>query len=312
MDEQTLAGRSRRLRELVEPIAAAVYFAAEVQWEYKALGLPTPPSGADDSPWEVHRAGAEYGPQYFCSRSACMGRLDGPAVAAVFGIFEPGYVTASVREGWQITTPADILAARLAGVTAALQRLLDGIPEGVQRATQLLRRGAERIVVGGHPIAAGLLGLPTPDHLMGSLWHAADIIREHRGDSHVNAWAAAGLDPIEVVLLSELERGLPFRSYVVTRKWDAGEIDDAVERLERAGLVQAEQLTPEGAAIRAEVELATDRQERRIIEGIGADVDELFDLLTPWSSRILELRGYPALPFPARSPASGAGGPDGS
>ena len=312
MDEQTLAGLSRRLRELVEPIAAAVYFAAEVQWEYKVLGLPTTASTEGDSPWEVHRAGADYGPQYFCSRSACMGRLDGPAVAAVFGIFEPNYVTASVREGWHITTPADILTARLAGVTAALERLLDGIPEGVQRATELLRRGAERIVIGGHPIASGLLGLPAPKHPLGSLWHAAEIIREHRGDSHINAWAGCGLHPIEVVLLSELERGLPFRSHVVTRKWDAGQIDAAVERLERSGWVDAEQLTHEGAAVRAAVELATDRQERRIIEGIGSDIEELFDLLAPWSARILELRGYPSLPFPTWSPEPAAGGTDGS
>src|SRR2546430_172944 len=64
---------SRRLRDLVEPLAANVYFAPEAQENYKALGL-------------------KYIPSYFRSRSACMGDVSGDVVVATFGVFNPAIV----------------------------------------------------------------------------------------------------------------------------------------------------------------------------------------------------------------------------
>ena len=53
--DDTLRSVSRRLRNLVEPIAANVYFAPGSPLRYKAHGLSLRPG-------------------YFCSRAACMGR----------------------------------------------------------------------------------------------------------------------------------------------------------------------------------------------------------------------------------------------
>ncbi|HEV2361220.1 MAG TPA: hypothetical protein VGS21_05925, partial [Acidimicrobiales bacterium] len=95
------AGRvSRRLQGRIEPLAANVYFAPEAIAGYSDLGL-------------------SYLEGYFCSRSACMGRLTGPAVTATFAVFEPGVVERSVTSGWEKAEVADVLAAREKGATAA-------------------------------------------------------------------------------------------------------------------------------------------------------------------------------------------------
>jgi hypothetical protein len=54
--------------------------------------------------------------------------------------------------------------------------------------------------------------------------------------------------------------------------------------------------TPAGEELRASVESATDRQERGIVEALGDDADELFELLEPWAKAIVAAGGYPADP----------------
>ena len=62
--------RTRRLRTLVEPIAAVVFFAPEAQAAYVRLGFP-PPRGAENC-IPLFDWGA-----YFVSRAACLGQVRG-------------------------------------------------------------------------------------------------------------------------------------------------------------------------------------------------------------------------------------------
>ena len=78
--DEGVRATSRRLRALVEPIAANVYFAKEAQEAYGELGLG-------------------YIPGYFCSRSACMGRVPGEVVVSAFGVFNPDVVVPAIDEG---------------------------------------------------------------------------------------------------------------------------------------------------------------------------------------------------------------------
>src|SRR5436305_4067580 len=125
---------SRRLRDLVEPLAANVYFAPEAQENYKALGL-------------------SYIPSYFRSRSACMGDVTGEVVVAAFGVFNPAIVLPAMGEGRKVPVD-DILAAREKGAIAGLTRILDGVPDGIDRATELLRRAGDACTCEGHAIYA--------------------------------------------------------------------------------------------------------------------------------------------------------------
>jgi hypothetical protein len=267
---------SRRLRDLVEPLAANVYFAPEARAGYKELGL-------------------KYIPSYFRSRSACMGDVSGEVVVATFGVFNPAIVLPAMEEGRKVSVD-DILAARQNGAIAGLTRILDGVPDGLGRATELLRRAADACTAEGHAIYAGLCSLGFPGDPVGDFWRSADLVREHRGDSHIIAWVSHDVDAVEVTLLTELWWRLPLKSYVGTRGWSPTEIDTAIGRLIDRGLIEGEGFTTAGEQLRASIEEATDGQERRVVEALGDDADELLSMLEPWSKAVVASGGYPSDP----------------
>jgi hypothetical protein len=279
--------RARRLRNAVEPVAAGVYFAPEAHAAYEALGFEGSPVSADG----VARPELK---SYFTSRGACMGQVPGEVVAAAFGVFNPKVVVPAVAAGWQIASREAILQAREQGATAMLQRVLGKQPEGLGRVTELLRRAADAAPWAGRPIYAGLRSLGFPGHPLGDLWRAADLVREHRGDSHVISWAVGGADAVEVLLLTEQWWGLPARAYAPTRGWGGPDMDAGFERLRSRGLMtDDEQLTDAGRAFREEVEVRTDELERPVLAALGDDLEELLVHLDAWSEEIIAAGSYP-------------------
>ena len=278
--------KARRLRNAVEPVAAGVYFAPEAHQAYEALGFEGSPVTQDG----VARPELK---SYFTSRSACMGQVPGEVVAAAFGCFNPKVVVPAVRAGWQVTSRAAILAARERGATQMLRRVLGEEPEGLGRVTSLLRRAADAAPWAGRPIYGGLRSLGFPGHPLGEMWRAADLLREHRGDSHVIAWAVGGADAVEILLLTEQWWGLPARSYTPTRGWTGADMDAGFGRLQRRGLMTGEQLTDAGRAFREEVEVRTDELERPLLDALGDDLDELLDHLDAWAEAIIAAGSYP-------------------
>jgi hypothetical protein len=273
---------ARPLRDLVEPICANVYFAPEAHAEYAALGLP------------------DFAPAYFGSRSACLGDVPGEVVAAAFGVFKPANVVAAVDTARAKADAKTLLAARERGAVASLERIFGGRPElmdAVEPATKILRRCAEAAPVGeGRALYSGLSSLGFPGTPLGDLWRACDLVREHRGDSHIIAWVANGLDPIQATLMTELWWRLPLRSYVRTRFWTDDEIDGAIERMRARGLMDGDDFSTAGEALRGEIELCTDRQERPIVDALANDADQLFGLLTPLTDAVIAAKGYPRDP----------------
>lgn len=279
--------RARRLRNAVEPLAAGVYFAPEALAAYQALGFEGSPA-TDES--GVARPELK---SYFTSRGACMGQVPGEVIAVAFGVFNPRVVVPAVASGWQIASREAILEARERGATEMLERVLGGKPDGLERVTELLRRAAAAAPWAGHPIYAGLRSLGFPGTPMGDLWRAADLLREHRGDSHVCTWAVGRADAVEILLLTEQWWGLPARAYTPTRGWSDADMDAGFERLQRRGLIVDEQLTDAGRAFREEVEVRTDECERPVVDALGDDLDELLDHLDPWSESIIAASSYP-------------------
>jgi hypothetical protein len=171
--------------------------------------------------------------------------------------------------------------------------MLGDPPKGAERATELLRRGAAAARGEGRHLFSGLRSLGFPGDPIGDLWRAADLVREHRGDSHIAAWISHGFDATEISLLTEPYIGLPMRSYSRSRAWSDADFDAAVERMTARGLFANGEPTQAGLDAREAVEVATDRQEASIIEAIGDDFDELCELLEPWAASIREQKGYP-------------------
>jgi hypothetical protein len=268
-----LHATARRLRDHLEPIAAGVYFAPEAIEGYKELGL-------------------DYFEGYFCSRSACLGKAPWSVVCAAFAAFKPAGVKEAVTGGWSKTGPEPMLAARLDGAEAQLQRLLGEPTDEVAHATKLLYEMTDGVDPSGRMLYSGLSVLPRPESAWGNLWHAADLVREHRGDGHIAAWVGH-VDSTEITVLTELAWGIPPRSYVYTRGWNEEEVDAAVARLEERGLMKDGAMTPAGKELRKEIELQTDRAEREVVDRLGDRADELFGLVEPWSKAIVANGGYP-------------------
>ena len=147
--------------------------------------------------------------------------------------------------------------------------------------------------VTGRQLFGGLTSQPWPDEPIGRLWHACELAREHRGDSHVAVCVERGLGPVEMNILTELWVGMPLGSYTSTRGWSQDQIGRSVARLQASGLVDQELLSPHGQRLRDEIEAATDRLEQPVVEALGSDSAAFIDQLDAWSQRCIDGKAFP-------------------
>lgn len=181
-------GRVRQMWHLLEPLHAVLYYAPEAFEEAAALGY------AVDERW----------PSYFAWRAAPLGEEGAGVgrVAETFYSFSPAMVDEYVPAVWSVASPDAVLAARGRAVDRAYRTILGeaATAPDTAEAAALVRRVAEAADTTGRPLAAANAALPWPDapHLV--LWHAATVLREHRGDGHLAALADAELDPVEALV----------------------------------------------------------------------------------------------------------------
>ena len=287
-DLAATSAAARRLRNVLEPIASNVYFSPDVNDAFEELGFG-PGVGAEGCLTIAEPSG------YYCSRAACMGQVPGEVVVAAFGVFNPRLIIPAVERGWSIANASEVLAARERGATASLERILGDQP-ALSWVTAVLQRAAAAGCASGRFLYAGLRALGIPRTPWGALWRAVDTVREHRGDSHIAAWIATGLDPVEVGLITELYYGMPSKRYHRGRGWTDEDLDAGLDRLRARGIVTIDEplrLTPAGTELREAIELATDLQQAPILRAIGDDLDAVIDALSPWSTAIVTGGGFP-------------------
>ena len=282
---------ARRIWDVLEPIAASVYFAPEVHKAFEAVGHGGPSRVAN---------GIEYpnGLAYFTSRGACLGNgVSGHLIASAFGVFKRPMVVDAVAAGWRIADGPTILAARDAGMVDCFTRIL-GTPDELGWVTDLLKRMADAAPSEGRALSAGLRSLGYPGSAMGDFWRAGDIVREYRGDCHIAAWVAEDLDATEIGLLTDPWRGQPMRSWVRSRGWTEDELDAACERLRSRGLLEGtgdgEWMTAAGRTLRESIEERTDALQSRVVRLLGDDTDRFVTLLDGWAQKMVDARAYPA------------------
>jgi hypothetical protein len=286
IDDATLTARARALATNLEPNIGQVYFAPEAHAAYVGLGFGPSPGTADG-------VAMPDGPAYFTSRGSVMGQVAPQVVAAAFAVFNPAIVEPCVQHGWSITDAATIFAARRNGAVAQLRRVLGENPEGLERATAIMERAVAPLNVEGRPLFAGLRSQwDDPSDPLTRFFHLGDELREYRGDAHTAAWTSAGLDAVEVGFLTELFIGLPMRTYILSRAWNADQLDAGIARLTERGWIDGDAFTPAGHAAREEIERVTDRQLRPAIEAIGDDFDTLIAFLAPAGEKMRDAGGY--------------------
>jgi hypothetical protein len=271
-----------------EPYHAAVYFAPEARAAYAEAGLK----------------GFWMG--YFASRGAALGPVPAPVVEAIFYSFAPRMVERALPDAWRYSSPDRVLAARLEVADHALRRLLaDAIGSpGLRRAADLARRAIDGCDLVGRPLfgAHSSLSWPEPPHL--ALWHAATLLREHRGDGHVAALLMGSLDGCEALLTFASSDATRRQLLQPNRGWTDEEWEAARRRLQDRGwLDENGALTATGTNGRQEIERETDLLATPPLRSLGsAGTEELYQLLLPLARTIIAQGGIP-MPNPMGVPA---------
>ena len=286
MEDVELSKRARSLAAALEPVIGQVFFAPECHAAYAALGFAP-------SPGSLNNVAMPDGAAYFTSRGSLLGQVQPDVIASAFGVFKPDAVVSGVRFGWSITDAPTIFGTRRAGAAAQLERILGAANNDVARASVWLERATDALDVPGRPLFAGLRAWwDDPQDAWTRLFHLGDMLRECRGDAHVAAWTAAGVDAVEIGLMTEAYIGLPLRTYIRTRAWNDAELDAGEAGLRERGWLDDGGLTGPGRDVREQLEVVTDRQMRPAVAAIGDDLPELVGLFRPWGAAVREAGGY--------------------
>ena len=227
---------------------------------------------------------------YVWGRAAPMGEPVAAVVVAAFGVFEPKLLAAAYERGRSGVGREALLNARVDATAVSLRSVLGD--DDVSPAVTALRRGVEAADGTGRALFSGLLSLSWPDDPAAQLWRACNLLREHRGDSHLAASISAGLDPVAMNILTELWLGMPLGPYTATRGWSEPRIAATITELEQRGLIASGALTAAGGQFRDDIEERTDSMEQSIVQAIGDDFEALVAQLQEWSNLCIAAKTF--------------------
>ena len=265
----------RRAWHHLEPMHAVLYYAPEAAAEADALGYDL----------------GERWPSYFAWRTAPLGAASSELATAVCYSFSPATVARYVPQAWVVADPAKVLAARLRSVDAIYQSLFgDRLATGeFTELVGLAGLAAEAAVTAGRPRAAAHAARPGRGAPRRARGPALTVLREHRGDGHLAALLATGLDPCESLVSFAAVGAAPAENFG-GRGWTDEEWSAARERLATRGWLDAEGLvTDAGRAGRNEVERLTDQLAAGPWEALGTERSERFmELMVPFFLDVIQ------------------------
>jgi hypothetical protein len=255
---------ARAMWTMFEPVHDVTYFVPEALSAFTEAGL------------------RGYWRGYFAGRAAPLGNASAAVVTASFFNFAPSFVARAVPGVWDLITPQEAVAVREAGATASLRRLLGGREAEAARAAGLLWRAVEDLDFAGRVLSAANAELPVSGDPLTRLWQATTVLREHRGDGHFAALAAAGIDGCEAVVLrcaKDISRDL----MQPVRGWTDDQWGAAAARLAERGLIGEDAtMTAAGRAAHDALEAATDQAASRPWTRMGsAGLAEVTDAVLP-------------------------------
>ncbi|HVW34086.1 MAG TPA: MarR family transcriptional regulator [Acidimicrobiia bacterium] len=261
---------ARRMFELVEPIGAIPYSADEPNEAMFALGF------------------TNYWDTYFAGRAAPLGLVPAEVVDALFHNFAPGEVARHIPKVWRTTTPEAAMAARQAGCVKALRRILgDHVhTPAFARAAELLLGAAASAPVEGRPMYAALRAVPIPEDVVARLFHAASLLREHRGDGHIAALMVEGVGGLEAHVLVALDMEMPPEKFGRIHHLPAPQLAAVIDGMRARGLIGDDGwLSETGRAVKRRVEERTDDLAAQPYEGLEpeelAELTAALELLVP-------------------------------
>ena len=268
-------GLARRMWHHLEPVHAVFWYAPQVFAEAASFGYDV------QTRW----------PSYFAWRLAPLGAAGPQLAASACYSFSPRTVAAHVPAAWAVAAPPQLLAARERAVDRAYRGLFGDLIDAPELAetAELAREAALAAGTAGRPLAAANADLPWPGEPHLVLWHAINVLREHRGDGHIAALQAAGLDPCEA-LVSFAAIGAAPEEVFASRGWSAAEWAAAQDRLTARGWIDATgTATQRGRDGRVEIDWRSDRLADAPWQALGpARAGRLADLTGPLLSAAFE------------------------
>jgi hypothetical protein len=265
-----------RMFELVEPIGA-VTFSETVNDEFLALGM------------------RNYWDGYFAGRAAPLGPAPAEVVHAVFYNFADGEVARHIPWVWGKVTPQEAIAVRERGSAAAIRQLIGELADspGLVRIADLATRAAVSAPIEGRVLYAGLRALDVPSEPVARLWHAATLLREHRGDGHTIALVAHGIGGTEAHVLLALALGMKAEEFGRVHHLPPAQLAAVIDGLRDRGLVNTGGgFTDTGRQIRDRIETLTDELAAPAYETLSPDeLDELITGLEPIAAAVTSADG---------------------
>ncbi|WP_420704704.1 SCO6745 family protein [Kutzneria chonburiensis] len=260
-----------RMFELLEPIAAVTYSEATNE-PFMALGM------------------RNFWDGYFAGRAAPLGLVPAEVVHAVFYNFADGEVARHIPWVWGKITPQEAIAVRERGSVTALRGRIGELADsdGLGRAGDLATLAAVSAPTEGRALYAGLRALDVPEEPVAKLWHAATLLREHRGDGHNAALLAHGIGGTEAHVLLACSLGMKPEKFGRIHHLPKAQLAAVVDGLRARGLVNdAGGFTDAGRDIKERIEALTDDLAAPAYDVLNADeLDELIAGLEPIAAAV--------------------------
>ena len=190
---------------------------------------------------------------YVAGRGGVLGEATGATVAAVFAIFEPATLAALWEEGIAVRGAAGAAAVYWDQLADFARKYLAGAG-GLARIAELGEKVIATTSGSGLPLFTGWRAMPLADDAPARAAQVMFVLRELRGDVHLNLLSASGVTPVEAHMLGHDE------NYTRMFGWPEPFADGA-DKKERY----------------AEVDAATNRRMTEILQGALSDeeIDEL-------------------------------------
>jgi len=133
-----------------------------------------------------------------------------------------------------------------------------------------------------------------PDDVVARLFHAASLLREHRGDGHVAALMTEGIGGLESHVLFALDMGAPAEKFGRIHHLPAPQLAAVIDGMRDRGLIGNDGwLSESGRAVKHRVEAITDALAAKPYESLDPDeLGELVAALEPLAARLLAAQDW--------------------
>ena len=141
---------------------------------------------------------------YVAGRGGVLGEATGATVAAVFAVFEPAMTAGLWDEGVAVRGAAGAASVYWDQLAGFARKYLAGA-DGLDRIAGLGEKIIAATPTAGLPMFTGWRAMPLADDAPARAAQVMFVLRELRGEVHLNILSAAGITPVEAHMLGHDE-----------------------------------------------------------------------------------------------------------